>query len=60
MKHTFLVSGWFDGSSYDKGNLPDETLPVVADNESEAEDIGDRRLKTMGMRCEVIIAEVED
>lgn len=60
MHHTFLVSGWLDGDSFDKGMPPDETINVVADNESQAEDIGGAKLEPMIGRCEVIVAEVWD
>ena len=48
MKHKFQVLGWSNGEDYDAGKLCDMTTVVTAVDESEAEDIGDRRFKKKG------------
>ena len=48
MKHKFQVLGWSNGEDYDAGKLCDMNTVVTAIDESEAEDIGDRRFKQKG------------
>jgi hypothetical protein len=53
---TYQVHGWLNGSDYDANKAADKVIAVTAPNPSEAEDIGDRRLRRSIGKCEVIIA----
>jgi len=56
MKAKFNVYGWLNGSDYDAGKNADHVVKVVAENESDAEERGDRELKKTIGNCDIVIA----
>lgn len=59
-KRSFLVEGWLEGSNYDRGLPADDVVSVDAVNESDAEDLGEKKLANSVGRCDVIIATICD
>ena len=58
MKKKYIVYGWSDGSDYERHQKPDYTTKVTAENDSEAEDIADKRFKKKYGGCNVIDSEL--
>lgn len=51
---TYIVQGWIESSNYDLGNPPDATGSVRATNQTEAEEIADKRFQKEIGKCAVI------
>lgn len=57
---TYIVYGWFNSDDHDTNKLYNARVEVAADNQSEAEKIGDKLIKEKYGECDVIVAEFKD
>jgi hypothetical protein len=59
-KQKYIVFGWFNGDDYDSGAKQDCFTYLNAEDISQAEDLGQKKLKKKFGECAVIIAELAD
>ena len=58
MKREYIVRGWLNGDDYDAGKPATYSVYVMAANESQADDLGEKKLNKKFGRFDVIVSEL--